>query len=100
MRNFVAAAMVATMVTTSALAAADPSVLPPGKPAGVQHAQDMNDNTIWWLVGLGVVAAGIALVASGGNNNALVSGTVGTTSTTTTTAAGGGSSVSTTTSSK
>jgi hypothetical protein len=76
MRNIVAAAVAATLMATSALAATDNSALAPGKPAGVQHAQDMSGNTVWWLVGLGVVAAGIALVASGSNNNALTSGTV------------------------
>jgi hypothetical protein len=80
MRNFVAATMAATLIATSAIAATtNGNSLAPGKPAGVKHAQDMSDNTVWWLVGLGVVAAGIALVASGSNNNALTSGTVATT---------------------
>jgi hypothetical protein len=64
MRTFVAATVVATMIATSALAAVTVSPLPSGKPAGVKKAQD-TDNTVWWVVGLGAVAAGIGLVASG-----------------------------------
>ena len=83
MRNFVAATVAATLIATSALAATDGGSLAPGKPAGVKHAQFTGDNTVWWLVGLGVVAAGIALVASGSNNNSLTSGTVPTVAATT-----------------
>ncbi len=68
MRTFVAATVAATMIATSALAATDVGSLAHGKPAGVVHAQDA-DNTVWWLVGLGAVAAGIAFVASGNNDN-------------------------------
>ena len=76
MRTFVAATVVATMIATSALAAVTASPLPPGKPAGVKKAQDA-DNTVWWVVGLGAVAAGVGLVASGNGN-----GTVAATTTT------------------
>jgi hypothetical protein len=84
MRNFVAATMAAIMFASSAIAATDTGLLPAGKPAGVKQAQD-KDDTVWWVVGLGFVAAGIALVASGSSNGNLASGTVTTTSTSTTT---------------
>ena len=84
MRNFVAATLAVTMIASSAIAATDTGPLPAGKPAGVRQAQD-NDNTVWWVVGLGFVAAGIALVASGSSNNNLAPGTVTTTTTTATT---------------
>jgi hypothetical protein len=83
MRKFVAATVAATLIASSALAATDTGPLPAGKPAGVRQAQD-DDNTVWWVVGIGVVAAGIALVASGDSNNSLTSGTVTTTATSTT----------------
>jgi len=64
MRTFVAATVAATLIATSALAAVTVSPLPSGKPAGVKKAQEA-DNTVWWVVGLGAVAAGVGLVASG-----------------------------------
>jgi beta-lactamase regulating signal transducer with metallopeptidase domain len=85
MRSFVAATLAAVLTVSSALAAADSTPLAAGKPAGIKQAQDANDNTIWYIVGLGVVAAGIAIVASGNSNGALASGTTSTTSTTSTT---------------
>jgi hypothetical protein len=59
--------------------------LAPGKPAGLHQAQDQNDNTVLYVIGIGLVAAGIAVAASGGSNGNLASGTSGTTTTTTTT---------------
>ena len=85
MRNFVAAAVAASLIASSALAATDVAPLAPGKPAGVKQAQDFNEGTWIWIVGLGIVAAGIAVVASGNSNGTLAAGTVGTTTTTTTT---------------
>jgi len=76
MRGLVAATVTATMIATGAFAAANVSPLPAGKPAGVKKAQDA-DNTVWWVVGLGAVAAGVGLVASGNGN-----GTVAATTTT------------------
>jgi len=84
MRGFVAATMAATLMVSSAFAATDAVPLAPGKSAGIKQAQAADDNTIWYIVGLGVVAAGIAIVASGNSNGALVSGTTSTTSTTAT----------------
>ena len=100
MRNVVAATLAATLFVTSALAATDLGPLPAGKPAGVKQAQDaMVDSTLWWIVGLGVIAAGIGVIASGNSNGALVAGTTTTTTTTTTAAAAakGGSTTTTTT---
>jgi hypothetical protein len=85
MRTFVAASLAAVLIATNAFAMPT-SPLPAGQPAGVKNAQ-MEDNTVWWVVGLGVVAAGIALVASGSSNGSLTSGTLGTSSSSTTTTA-------------
>jgi hypothetical protein len=82
MRNFVAATVAATLIASSALAATDSGPLAAGKPTGVKQAQDFNDNTVWYIVGFGVVAAGIAIVASGNSNGALAAGTTTTTTTT------------------
>jgi uncharacterized membrane protein len=78
MRTFVAATLAATLIATSAFAAVTVSPLPSGKPAGLKKAQDA-DNTVFWVVGLGFVAAGVALVASGNST------TIETTPATTTT---------------
>jgi hypothetical protein len=85
MRNFVAATVAATMIASSAFAATDTGPLAVGKPAGVKQAQDKDDNTVWYVVGLGFVAAGIALVASGDSNGSLAPGTVTTTTSSATT---------------
>jgi len=85
MRNFVAAAVAATMIATSALAATDPGApLPSGKPAGITKAQDNDNNTVWYIVAGGLIIAGIALVASNGNST-LVTGVTSTASTSTST---------------
>lgn len=96
MRNFVAATVAATLIASSALAATDVSPLPAGKPAGVKKAQE-EDNTVWWVVGVGFVAAGIGLLASGDSNGSLAAGTVVTTTSST---AGGGTTTTTTTTTK
>jgi hypothetical protein len=77
MRTFVAATVAATLIATSALAAATVTSLPSGKPAGVKKAQDSDNNTVWWVVGLGAVAAGVGLVASG--NSTVINSTTATT---------------------
>lgn len=78
MRNFVAATVAATMIATGALAAtATVAPLPSGKVAGVAKAQ-AEDNTIWFVVAGGIVAGGIALVASGNSNSSLITGTIAT----------------------
>jgi len=87
MRKLVAATVAATLIASSALAATDSGPLAAGKTAGVKQAQASDDNTVWYIVGLGVVAAGIAIIASGNSNGALAVGTTTTTTTTPTTAA-------------
>jgi hypothetical protein len=79
MRKLVAATVA---IASSALAATDSGPLAAGKTAGVRQAQASDDNTVWYIVGLGVVAAGIAIIASGNSNGSLVSGTVSTTTST------------------
>jgi hypothetical protein len=81
MRTIGAAILASSLIVSSAFAATDASApLAPGKPAGVKQAQSM-DNTLLLVLGLGVVAGGIALVASG-NGNSNVTNTTSSTSTT------------------
>ena len=70
MRNFYAILTAAALLSGTAMAAGTDSALAPGKPAGLRTAQQ-GDNTIFYIVGLGAVAAGIALIASdnGHTNN-------------------------------
>ena len=85
MRIIGSALVATTLFVTSAFAATD-SVAPqsapaavkssagalaPGKPAGIQKAQG-SDNTIWWVLGAGVVIGGIILVATNNQNTAPV----------------------------
>ena len=78
MRTIGAILLASNLIASSAFAATDASApLTPGKPAGVKQAQAM-DNTLLLVVGLGVVAAGIALVASGNGNNNVTTTTTGT----------------------
>ena len=80
MRTIGAALLASSLIASSAFAASDASApLAPGKPAGVKQAQ-IADNTVLLVVGLGVVAAGIALVASG-NGHATESSTTTSTGT-------------------
>lgn len=79
MRTIGAALLASSLIASSAFAATDAGApLTPGKPAGVKQAQSLDNNTLLLILGLGVVAGGIALVASGNGNN-----TVTTTTTTT-----------------
>jgi hypothetical protein len=82
LRNWCAAAVAASLVFSTTAAFADSttnqSALAPGKPAGVKHAQMMDDDTALWLLGGAVVIGGIILVATGTSNG---STTVTTTST-------------------
>lgn len=78
MRIIGAALLASSLIVSSALAATDASApLAPGKPAGVKQAQS-TDNTLLLVLGLGVVAGGIALVASG-NGHTTVNATTTTT---------------------
>jgi len=83
MRSLAAVAL-ATSLMVSNVYAATVSPLPAGKPAGVKHAQ-REQNTMLLLIGVGIVGAGIALVASG-DSRAPVTAPPPTTTTTTTTA--------------
>ena len=81
MRIIGAAILASSLVISSAFAATNAaSPLAPGKPAGVKKAQAA-DNTMLIVLGLGVVAGGIALVASGGGNDKVVTATTTTTGT-------------------
>jgi hypothetical protein len=80
MRTIGAAILASSLIVSSAFAASTAVTLAPGKPAGVKQAQMMDNNTLLLVLGLGVVAGGIALVASGNGHSAV------TTTTTTTTA--------------
>jgi hypothetical protein len=56
--------ILALALTTSAALAGDVSLLTPGTPAGVKHAQEIGGNTLLY-VGLGAAAiAGIAIAVS------------------------------------
>lgn len=89
MRTVGAVLLASSLIASSAFAATDASApLTPGKPAGVKQAQAM-DNTLLIVLGLGVVAGGIALVASGGGHSGVAAtntcATISCTTTTTTT---------------
>jgi hypothetical protein len=78
MRIIGAAILASSLIVSSAFAATDASIpLAPGKPAGVKQAQE-RDNTLMMVLGLGVVAGGIALVASGNGNGTITTTTTGT----------------------
>jgi hypothetical protein len=77
MRAFLSAVLVSALFATGALAT--DGALAPGKPAGVKQAQEQ-DNTLLYVAGIGLVAAGIAIAASSSNHH----NTTTTTSTSTT----------------
>lgn len=78
MRIIGAAILASSLIVSSAFAATNAAApLTPGKPAGVKKAQAA-DNTMLMVLGLGVVAGGIALVASGGGNGSVTTTTTGT----------------------
>jgi hypothetical protein len=83
MRTIGAIVLASCLVVSSAFAATNAPApnasgpLPPGKPAGVKKAQ-VADNTLLLVLGLGVVAGGIALVASGNGNGSTTATTTAT----------------------
>jgi hypothetical protein len=83
MRIIGAAILASSLVVSSSFAATTSSNAPlaPGKPAGVKQAQ-MEGNTLLLVLGVGVVAGGIALVASGGSDHVVPATTTTSTSTT------------------
>jgi hypothetical protein len=81
MRTFLYAALVTVIFASSALAQGAVNPLAPGKPAGVKEAQNGDTNPIVF-VGLGLIAAGILIAASGdGHHHHGSSGTTTTTGT-------------------
>lgn len=74
-----------TLALIASTAIADASALAPGKPAGVQEAQDMSLNTTMIVAGVGLAAAGIAIAASAGNAAGPTTSTSSTTTSTSTT---------------
>jgi len=75
MRKFGAVLLAYSLIASNAYAATDAAApLAAGKPAGVKQAQMAQTGTLLLVVGLGAVAAGIALVASG-NGHSIVSAT-------------------------
>ena len=78
-RKFSAALLLATLVSSTMAFAAtgQDSALSGGKPAGVKAAQAGPGLTLT-IVGIGVVAGGIALVASGSDDAKPVATTTGT----------------------
>ncbi len=70
MRSIGSALLATALFASSAFAATDVSTkapLAPGKPAGVKQAQ-LAGSGLLFVVGIGIVAGGIALVASGAGN--------------------------------
>jgi hypothetical protein len=66
LRKFGAAILLASLITSPmAFAAGQEPTLTVGKPAGVKSAQSAGPGLTLTIVGLAVVAGGIALVASG-----------------------------------
>ncbi len=68
MRVLTAAVLAVTLSASSLFAAEAP--LAPGKPAGVQKAQDA-DTGLYWLLGLGA-AGGLIILTQTGNDDAVV----------------------------
>ena len=83
MRIIVAAILASSLVVSSSFAATN-APLAPGKPAGVKQAQ-MQGNTLMLILGAGVVAGGIALVASGGSDHVVTTTTTSTSTSATST---------------
>jgi hypothetical protein len=78
MRIIGAAILASSLIVSSAFAATNAAApLAPGKPAGVKKAQAA-DNTMLMVLGLGIVAGGIALVASGNGNGSVTTTTTST----------------------
>jgi hypothetical protein len=69
----------ALALSTSATLAADVAPLSPGAPAGVKHAQAMNEGTpLYVLIGVGAIAAAIGIISATHSNGSPASGPSGT----------------------
>ncbi len=78
MRTIGAVILASSLIASGAIAATNAAgPLAPGKSAGVKQAQAAN-NTLLIVLGVGVVAGGIALVASGNGNGSVTNTTTGT----------------------
>jgi len=73
MQKLIVALGIASLLTTSALAA-DTAPLAPGKAAGVQKAQDTDDTVLWVVVGAAALA-GIIVLATQSSSATSTSGT-------------------------
>jgi hypothetical protein len=84
MRNLTAIALATGLFATNAFAAGTAvTPLAPAKPAGLKQAQYESDNTLLYVIGLGVLAAGIAIaVSSGSSNSGTAGGSIAATTTT------------------
>ena len=82
MRLLVSAVLATALLASNALAESTAAPLSPGKPAGVKAAQMALDNTVWIALGVGVVAAGIAIAATSGSSKKAAATTTTTTTTT------------------
>jgi hypothetical protein len=71
------APVLAVVLTASSAFAADDGPLPAGKPAGVKQAELAGSGLIY-LVGVAVIAAGIAIAVSNNNGNQPSTSTTGT----------------------
>lgn len=67
MRILVPTLMVLSLMLPAAASAEQAGPLAAGKPAGVEQAQ-RGSNAVLLVLGIGVVAAGVALVVSGNDN--------------------------------
>jgi hypothetical protein len=84
MRSFAAVVLATSLLASSAFAGVN-APLAPGKPAGVKHAQFTDTPTLLVVAGIGIIAAGIALSASGNNNSITTASTTSAATSTTAT---------------
>jgi hypothetical protein len=82
MRTLTAAVVATSLLVSNAFAAPlAVAPLPAGKPAGAKDAAIFGPNGFIILVGLGITAAGLAMVLSNSGNNGVTSPTTSQTST-------------------
>jgi hypothetical protein len=83
MRTITAALLVSTLVVSNAFAAPKAAApLPAGKPAGVNEAVNLGPNAFLILVGVGIIAAGLAVTLSNNGGDGVTTPTTTSTSTT------------------
>jgi hypothetical protein len=74
MKKLIAAIGAVSLIVTTAAFAADTAPLPSGKPAGVNKAQDMMDNTPL-LLGLGAAAIVAVVLVTDDDNSTVTTAT-------------------------